>query len=76
ALRIADLAERDPLLRDAARGDALVLRARYVVDGDVVRPRVGPYVRSAGTAAGGARWVVKGPGANATVRIVKRGGTR
>jgi uncharacterized protein (UPF0276 family) len=75
ALRIADAAEGDPVLRDAARGDALVLRARFVVDGDVVRARVGPYLRSA-TTAGGARWVVKGPGANATVRIVKRGGTR
>ncbi len=76
ALRIADAAGREPMLRDAARGDALVLRARFVVECDGVRPRVGPFVGSVRATAGGQRWVVKGPGADAPVRILGRGGTR
>jgi hypothetical protein len=74
ALRIAVAAEDDAALRDAARGDALLLRARFVVEGALVRPRVAPFVERVGVAGGGTRWVVKGLGAGAKVRVIERRG--
>jgi hypothetical protein len=76
ALRVARAAEDDPALAGAARGDAALLRARFVVEGDGVRPRVAPFVERVRGAAGGTRWVVKGPGKDATVRVIQgRAGT-
>jgi hypothetical protein len=74
ALRIAEAAEGDTVLRDAARADALLLRARFVVEDRVVRPRVAPFVERARVAGGGTRWVVKGLGAGAKVRVIERRG--
>jgi len=74
ALRIAEAAEEQAALRDAARADALLLRARFVVEGALVRPRVAPFVERARVAGGGTRWVVKGLGAGAKVRVIERRG--
>ena len=74
ALRIAEAADGDTVLGDAARADALLLRARFVVDDRVVRPRVAPFVERARVAGGGTRWVVKGLGAGAKVRVIERRG--
>jgi uncharacterized protein (UPF0276 family) len=74
ALRIADAARDDGPLRDAARADALLLRARFVVRRGLVRPRVGPYVERARMASGATRWVFKGPGPSARVHVVERRG--
>jgi len=70
ALRIADAAEEQAGLRDAARADALVLRARFAVLGGAVRPRVAPFVERA-RVGGVTRWVVKGLGASARVRVIE-----
>jgi uncharacterized protein (UPF0276 family) len=80
ALRIAEAAETDereaPALRDAARADALVLRARFIADRGVVRRRVAPFVERTRGPGGVTRWVVKGLGASARVRVIeRRGGT-
>ncbi len=74
AFRIADAAEGDTELRDAARTDALLLRARFSGEGDCVRPRVAPFIARARGASGVQRWVVKGIGANARVRVLERRG--
>lgn len=76
ALRIAEAALAEPALRDDARWDRLVLRARFVGPGPrgEVRPRRAPYV---GRERVGARtyWVFKGPGAGAPLRLwIGRGG--
>ncbi|HEY3821569.1 MAG TPA: DUF692 domain-containing protein [Polyangiaceae bacterium] len=74
ALRIARAAEDDAALREAARSDASLLRARFIEDDGVVRPRVTPFVERRRVAGGVTRWVVKGPGAGAKVRIIERRG--
>jgi uncharacterized protein (UPF0276 family) len=74
ALRIARAAEDEPALRDAARTDALTLRARFVGDEGAARPRVAPFVERTRMAGGVTRWVVKGPGAGARVRVIDRRG--
>jgi uncharacterized protein (UPF0276 family) len=72
AFRIAAAAEDDAVLRDAACADALVLRARFACEGDRVRPRVAPFVERSRAAHGVTRWVVKGLGASARVRVIER----
>jgi uncharacterized protein len=72
ALRIARTAEQNCELADAARADALLLRARFSEDGDRVRPRVAPFARRDRGAGGITRWVWKGLGANAKVRLIER----
>jgi len=74
ALRIAEAAEEHDGLRDAARADAQLLRARFVVEDRLVRRRVAPFVERARVAGGGTRWVVKGLGADAKVRVIERRG--
>jgi hypothetical protein len=74
ALSIAAAAEEDVALRAAAREDALMLRARFIVDDGIVRPRVGPFLERARSAGGGARWVMKGLGGSAKVRVIERRG--
>jgi hypothetical protein len=72
ALQIARAAESDDRLRDAARADALVLRARFIADPSGVRARSAPYVGSVESGPRSTRWVVKGPGKDARVRVIER----
>jgi hypothetical protein len=69
ALRIARAAEDHPSLGPAARSDALLLRARFVEKSGGVSPRTMPFLHRERLSSGRTRWVLKGPGANASVRI-------
>jgi hypothetical protein len=53
-----------------------LLRARFVGSGAAVRPRIAPFVGRDRSVERRERWVVKGLGADAPVRIVDRGGQR
>jgi hypothetical protein len=76
ALRIAERALERPELAAAARRDRLSLRARYQVDPATggVRPRRLPFIARDESGDGGHIWSVKGPGAQARVRLFDRGG--
>jgi uncharacterized protein (UPF0276 family) len=76
ALRIADVAASDAVLGDAARSDRLFLRARFAPSADGARARFEPFAASLRSADGVRGWVIKGPGANARVRVVERRGGR
>jgi uncharacterized protein (UPF0276 family) len=71
ALRVAKAAEDHPSLGPAARSDALLLRARFVERSGGVSPRTMPFVQKERLSSGRTRWVLKGPGANAPVRILE-----
>jgi hypothetical protein len=73
ALRITVHAAREAGgLREAAHVDSLVLRARFTSDGEIVRRRTTPFVERSRGPDGVTRWAVKGPGANARVRVIER----
>jgi hypothetical protein len=74
ALRIAERAAREPDLEEAARADRQVLRARFTGpdDGGAVKPRATPYFARERFARG-SRWVFKGLGASAPVRVLEMG---
>jgi hypothetical protein len=76
AFRVAAAAALEPAFRCDAQGDAALLRARFVADGAVVRPRVGPFIERVAAAGGATRWVIKGVGENAQVRVIERRGER
>jgi uncharacterized protein (UPF0276 family) len=72
ALRIADGAASERELADAARADRILLRARFSGPDREgrVRPRAGPFVGRE-RLAGGTRWVMKGLGEGAPVRVLE-----
>jgi uncharacterized protein len=76
AMRLARAAEAEPSLALAARVDALVLDARFVLDerGPGVKQRALPFVRRARLGGGLSVWAMKGPGASAPVRLIERRG--
>jgi uncharacterized protein (UPF0276 family) len=70
ALWIAQSAAADPTLGHAARADALVVRARMAPSREGAHPRFAPFVATARLPSGGTRWVFKGLGAKARVRVI------
>lgn len=76
ALRIAESAAAVPALAAAARRDRLELRARFASPraGASCAPRQGPFVGRERLPGGATVWAVKGPGAEASVRVIERGG--
>jgi uncharacterized protein (UPF0276 family) len=73
ALRIAKAADDHPSLGLAARSDALLLRARFIEKSGGVSPRTMPFLQRERLSSGRTRWVLKGPGANAPVRVLESG---
>lgn len=71
AMRIARSVEEHPALGPAARLDGLILQARFHLEGHEVRPRAAPFVRRLRLPAGNSVWVLKGPGAGASVRLIE-----
>jgi uncharacterized protein (UPF0276 family) len=71
ALAIARAASADAHLEAAARVDLLLLRGRFVEDGEggTLRPRAAPFVGRERLSGGRVVWVVKGPGADAALRL-------
>jgi uncharacterized protein (UPF0276 family) len=71
ALAIARAASAEPHLAAAARVDLLLLRGRFVEDGEggSLRPRAAPFVGRERLSSGRVVWVVKGPGADAALRL-------
>jgi uncharacterized protein (UPF0276 family) len=71
ALAIARAASAEPHLAPAARVDLLLLRGRFVEDGEggSLRPRAAPFVGRERLSRERVVWVVKGPGAAAALRL-------
>jgi hypothetical protein len=69
AIRIARAAREEPALAGDARRDGLALEARFVLEGDVVQPRQGMFLRRERLEGGASVWAFKGPGVAARVRI-------
>ncbi len=74
AIRIARAAGEVPALAEDARRDGLALEARFLLEGDEVRPRTGMFLRRERFAGGASVWAFKGPGGAARVRIYEREG--
>jgi hypothetical protein len=76
ALRIADAAGADPELASRGRRDRLELRSRFARrgSGGSCAPRRGPFVGRERLPDGRSVWAVKGVGAEASVRLIERGG--
>jgi uncharacterized protein (UPF0276 family) len=72
ALRIAEAAASDAVFGHAARSDRLFLRTRFAPSADGARARIEPFAASLRAADGVEGWVIKGPGANARVRVIER----
>jgi uncharacterized protein (UPF0276 family) len=75
ALRIADVAAADPALAPLALVDRLELRSRFR-QGDPCAPRRGPFIGRERMPDGRSVWALKGPGLEAPVRLIERGGGR
>lgn len=71
ALAIAEEACRERALAPAARIDRLLLRTRFIArgPGESPTPRAAPFVGRAPRPEGGNVWAIKGPGAEAPVRV-------
>jgi uncharacterized protein (UPF0276 family) len=78
AMRIAGAAAEDPDLATHALRDRLELRARFSSRGTAgpCRPRAGPFVGRERLPDGRSVWALKGPGLEAPVRVIERGGGR
>jgi uncharacterized protein (UPF0276 family) len=77
ALRIADAAAAAPLFAAGAVRDRLELRARFASgDAGGCAPRPGPFVGRERLPDGTSVWAFKGPGLEAPVRVLERGGGR
>jgi hypothetical protein len=77
ALRIADAAAAAPLFAAGAVRDRLELRARFASGGaGGCAPRPGPFVGRERLPDGTSVWAFKGPGLEAPVRVLERGGGR
>jgi hypothetical protein len=72
AMRIATRALAEPSLAVDARIDLLVLRARFRFHADSPPgKRLGPFIGQTKTQTGRRIWALKGPGVEATVRLIE-----